>query len=861
MPFDIIVGRNEADKKKFGNKGTILLGRNYVKMGQTTSLSNYVYLDVIRSHVVFVVGKRGGGKCVTGETLITLEDGSQVPIQELADKDLKILGLNDKLKVTKLDKKDFFRRKVDKIVHLKLRSGKEIKLTPEHPLLTVKGWVPVKDIGIGGRIATPRKLEIFGNSGLEDFKVKILAYLIAEGHTRKSWVLFSNSDFELINEFEDSISQFDPSLVVTEHSKPGCYRVSNADNRYGFKTNPVKKWLQDLGIYGEYAKEKWLPSEVIELPKEKLALFLNRLFSCDGSVYLDKSKSWEISYSSSSEKLIKQVHHLLLRFSILSKLRTKKIKYKGEYVKSFELVLNRKNCVNFIEQIGFFGNKREISKRCLKEIINVPRNPNVDTIPKAIWDIYRPESWADLGRKVGYAHPKAMRERIRYSPSRQTMLQIALVEENVTLMQLARSDIFWDEISSMEIVEGEVEVFDISVPNFHNFVANDILVHNSYSSSVIAEGMVDLPDEVSKNLAIIMLDTMGIYWTMKYPNEKDLDLLEMWDLKPKGLKKINIFTPIGQFEKAKSIGIPTDYPFSIKASELTGEDWRLAFELPSSHSVSILIEKTLGDLAEERIFEFDIEDIIERMDKDKSFPDMVRNEAVNRFKTARRWGLFSKEGTKIDVLIKGGMVSVLDVSAYATSEGGWGVKSLVVGLICKRVFIERMVSRQLEEIEAIKTGYSYFKMDEETQSKDKKPLVWFILDEAHEMLPREGKTAATDALVTILREGRQPGLSLLLITQQPGKIHSDVLTQADIVLAHRLTARRDVDALNSMMQSYLGDTLTGYLNMLPSEKGAAIILDDNSERLYPMRVRPKFSWHGGEAPTALKYKRSMNLGL
>ena len=383
----------------------------------------------------------------------------------------------------------------------------------------------------------------------------------------------------------------------------------------------------------------------------------------------------------------------------------------------------------------------------------------------------------------------------------------------------------------------------------------------SYSSSVIAEGMINLPDEVSKNLAVIMLDTMGIYWTMKYPNEKDLDLLEMWDLKPKGLKKINIFTPIGQFEKAKSIGIPTDYPFSIKASELTGEDWRLAFELPASHSVSILIEKTLGDLAEERILEYDIEDIVERMEKDKSFPDVVKNEAVNRFKAARRWGLFSKEGTKIDVLIKGGMVSVLDVSAYATSEGGWGVKSLVVGLICKRVFIERMVSRQLEEIEAIKTGYSYFKMEEETQSKDKKPLVWFILDEAHEMLPREGKTAATDALVTILREGRQPGLSLLLITQQPGKIHSDVLTQADIVLAHRLTARRDVDALNSMMQSYLGDTLTGYLNMLPSEKGAAIILDDNSERLYPMRVRPKFSWHGGEAPTALKYKRAMNLGL
>jgi len=383
----------------------------------------------------------------------------------------------------------------------------------------------------------------------------------------------------------------------------------------------------------------------------------------------------------------------------------------------------------------------------------------------------------------------------------------------------------------------------------------------SYSAGVIAEGIVDLPEDVSKNIAVIMLDTMGVYWTMKYPNEKDADLLEEWGLKPKGLEKIKIFTPIGNYEDAKSKGIPTDYPFSIKPNELTGEDWSLAFELNTSHPVSILIEKILGDLAEKKIENYSIDKIIEEIREDMTFPSETKNEAVNRFKGAKRWGLFSEEGTKIDVLVKGGTVSVLDVSAYVTSEGGWGIKSLVIGLIAKKIFVERMISRQLEEIQAIKVGYSYFKLEEEAATAEKKPLVWFLLDEAHEFLPVEGKTAATDALVAILREGRQPGLSLLLITQQPGKIHSDVLTQSDIVLAHRVTAKRDVDALNAMMQSYLGDTLVGYLNILPSEPGAAIILDDNSERLYPIRMRPKFSWHGGEAPTAIKYRRALNLGI
>ena len=42
------------------------------------------------------------------------------------------------------------------------------------------------------------------------------------------------------------------------------------------------------------------------------------------------------------------------------------------------------------------------------------------------------------------------------------------------------------------------------------------------------------------------------------------------------------------------------------------------------------------------------------------------------------------------------------------------------------------------------------------------------------------------------------------------------------------------------------------MNELPNLKGGAIILDDNSERLYPVRIRPRFTWHGGESPAAIK---------
>ena len=65
MPYDIITGRNSSDKKDFEDKGLAYIGKGFVKMGQYTSLSNKIFMDVIRSHVILVAGKRGSGKSYT----------------------------------------------------------------------------------------------------------------------------------------------------------------------------------------------------------------------------------------------------------------------------------------------------------------------------------------------------------------------------------------------------------------------------------------------------------------------------------------------------------------------------------------------------------------------------------------------------------------------------------------------------------------------------------------------------------------------------------------------------------------------------------------------------------------------------
>lgn len=372
----------------------------------------------------------------------------------------------------------------------------------------------------------------------------------------------------------------------------------------------------------------------------------------------------------------------------------------------------------------------------------------------------------------------------------------------------------------------------------------------SWSLGVMAEEMSNLPEEISKNLSIIIFDTMGIFWTSKYENTQDEQLLKKWELKPNKLN-VTIFTPQGFYKEYKENNIPVDKQFTITTSDLEVSEWCNIFEVSLISEIGILIDKVISNLKKQD-FNFAIDDIIEEAKKQKDFNKDVINAVESRFNSAKSFGVFSDKGISLDQLTMPGKVSIIDLSCYTNFTGSWNVKGLVIGIISRKLLIERINRRKMEEVNLIASSQLFSK-----PNQNEMPLVWLLIDEASEYLPKKGKSAASDALIQILREGRQPGISLVLATQQPGEIHTDVLTQSDIVISHRVTAKRDIEALNSIMQSYLYADILKYLNKLPNMKGSAIVLDDNSERIYPIQVRPRFSWHGGSSPTAIKKEKEL----
>jgi len=357
----------------------------------------------------------------------------------------------------------------------------------------------------------------------------------------------------------------------------------------------------------------------------------------------------------------------------------------------------------------------------------------------------------------------------------------------------------------------------------------------SFTMGVVAEEIMKLKREMKEKLCVVLIDTQGIYWSMRDQNEQDVVLLDQWGLKPQGFK-ISLYVPKGHVTKFDKAGVMYDGVYSIQPDDLTAEDWSHALNVEPTSIVGILISKIINHLKSG----YSVEDMIEQVYKEDRFDEKSKMIVEDLLMGALNWGIFSKKGLEVDEFLKPGKVSVLDVSLFGGITAGWSIRSLLVGILSKKIYEARVLSRRQEELASI-TG---------SEVEEKLPYCWLMIDEAHNFVPSGSSTAASDPLLTVVTQGRQPGVSSIFITQRPNKLHPTVVAQCDIVVAHRLTSKTDIDALRSVMQTYMLYDIGKYLNDLPRLSGTALILDDNSERLYSIRVRPRQSWHAGGSPLA-----------
>ncbi len=245
--------------------------------------------------------------------------------------------------------------------------------------------------------------------------------------------------------------------------------------------NPLTLWLRQQGVWGKSAHAKTIPPVVFTLRRALVALFLNRLFATDGWATVLKSGQAQIGYATASEKLARQLQHLLLRFGVIAKLRKRRVKYQDQRRDAWQLdVTDARSIETFAAEIGIFGKEAALD-RVVEAIASKRYQTNRDLIPVEIWERIRAakgdESWQSLAKRAsikGYSNIHVGKRAL----TRGRLRQLAEAVDDRDLLNLADSEVYWDEIVAIEAV-GVKQVYDLTIPETHNFVANDVCVHNT----------------------------------------------------------------------------------------------------------------------------------------------------------------------------------------------------------------------------------------------------------------------------------------------------------------------------------------------------------------------------------------------
>ncbi|WP_267641885.1 ATP-binding protein [Haloarchaeobius amylolyticus] len=191
---------------------------------------------------------------------------------------------------------------------------------------------------------------------------------------------------------------------------------------------------------------------------------------------------------------------------------------------------------------------------------------------------------------------------------------------------------------------------------------------------------------------------------------------------------------------------------------------------------------------------------------------VARRTVRNHLALAESWDVFAPAGLDAAALATG-EVTVLDLAGAPTTAMNAVVRAVATALYEARVV--GSVAR----------------------------LPWLLCDEAHVFF--DG--VAAPALRTLLTRGRQPGVSLLAATQRPGALPDVAVSQADLLVAHRLTDRGDLAALDRARPAYAAESLTAGL---PTRPGDVTVVDDTAEAVHAVRVRERDTPHGGASPRA-----------
>jgi len=430
--------------------------------------------------------------CVAGDTPVYLPDsGTYVPIRDLVGKSgFTVLALDqgwwrmDCKRVTRV-----FATGTRPVFKLSTQLGRSVRATANHKFLTMDGWRRLDELKVGDHIAVPRILQGPVEDTMSRAELGLLGHLIGDGCTLPTHAIqYKTKDpilaDEVVSLAKDVFGDAIRPRIDHERTWIQVHLPPTAHLTHGVR-NPVRVWLEQLGAFGLRSYEKRVPKKVFEQSAVGVACFLRHLWSTDGCVHLSHGIAHyaNIYYASSSEQLARDVQSLLLRVGVNARISRHSQGSKGR--DQFHVSINGQHDIFvFLQIVGVLGEEKTAHKSAILDYLGAKReNTSRDVIPAAAWRMHAMPAMAEAkittramyaGLQRRYAGTAIYLQNL----SRERARRLAAVAKSGELELLAHSDVYWDRIRTID-ADAVEEVYDLTVDDLHNFVAGNVVIHNS----------------------------------------------------------------------------------------------------------------------------------------------------------------------------------------------------------------------------------------------------------------------------------------------------------------------------------------------------------------------------------------------
>jgi len=381
------------------------------------------------------------------------------------------------------------------VIGLRLRDSTELWVTPDHKILTERGWRLAGELARGDRVARPRSFLGFGSDEpVPPDQARLLGYLIGDGYVGgKTPVHFIN----VAESLQRDVARIAAALGC-EAKPSGTYDVA-LSHRPGEK-NGVLDLCRWAGIYGCLAPTKKIPPEffALEVSAEVVGNLIFGIFESDGYVSREQTGGIRVGFTTTSEQLAQQIHWLLLRWGIGSSVQRRDPhaqrggiirgrRISGKLPKWEVRVSGVDNVAAFADAIPMWGPRGQVVTRELAAMDKRHRGSqrvymSGEIVESVLSHLERRgvtavvaaqmigESAGDPqgGMKVVLGTPRMRRDRLQ---------RLADALDDPFLNQILAEQLWFSRIREI-MPARRVRTFDVEAADLHNLVAEDVIVHN-----------------------------------------------------------------------------------------------------------------------------------------------------------------------------------------------------------------------------------------------------------------------------------------------------------------------------------------------------------------------------------------------